>query len=275
MEKSVAILARTNAALRLYEEALGAANVKYYLVGKSGYWGSNEVKSVLSYMQSCIFPSDYAVSGMLRAPFFPAQYLPKTKIAARLKEVKNTPDPSFTILSYWEILTREPRTVVEDRNLGALSEFTRFVHSLSRYKDLPAGEAVKQVLVALKAFDHYAEEESTPDNDPVLNLQTLVKIAGRHETLKGFLDYARKVSAASKTKKGVALSTIHGAKGLQWESVYLVQCSEGILPHAKNTDVDSERNCYFVAISRPERELTITYSGVPSVFLKGKTEPQK
>lgn len=262
MEKSVAILARTNAALRLYEEALGAANIPYYLVGKSGYWGSTEVKSVLSYLTAAVYPTDYAVSGMFRANFFPTRYLPKTKIIARLKELQTDKTPS-----YWKLLTLDP-TAVEPRNRGALSEFTLFVHSLSRFKDLPAGEAVKKVLEALKAFDHYAEEEPTPDNDPVLNLQTLVKIAGRHDTLKGFLDFCRRVSAASKNKKGVALGTIHSVKGLEFDRVFMVQCSEGILPHAKSTDLEGERNCFFVGASRAERELTVTYSGAPSQFIK-------
>lgn len=260
---TTAILARTNAALRLYEEALGAGNIPYFLVGKSGYWGSAEIKSVLSYLTAAVYPSDYAVSGMFRASFFPTRYLPKTKIIARLKELQTDKEPS-----YWKLLTLDPSSVVDLRNRGALAEFTMFVHSLSRYQNLPAGEAVKQILNALKAYDHYSEQESTPDNDPVLNLQTLVKIAGRHDTLRGFLDYARRVSAASKNKKGVALGTIHSVKGLEFERVFMVQCSEGILPHAKSTDLEGERNCFFVGASRAERELTVTYSGAPSQFIK-------
>ncbi len=261
MEKSVAILARTNAALRLYEEALGAAEVRYYLVGKSGFWGGTEIKAAISYLQACIYPSDYAISGVLRAPFFPTKYLAKNSISSALKARKDE-------MSYWEILTREPRTVVDERKIGTVMEFTRFVHSLSRYRELPAGDAVKQVLTALKAFDHYAEEESAVDNDPVLNLQTLVKIAGRFSSLKEFLDYARKVSAASKTKKGVALGTIHSVKGLEFHTVFMVQCSEGILPHAKSTDLDGERNVFFVGASRAERELILSFSGAPSQFIK-------
>jgi len=262
MVSSVAILARTNEALRIYEEALGAANVPYYLVGKSGYWGSAEIKATLSYLQAVIYPSDYSISGMLRAPFHPTRFLPKSKLATALKAAKTEDN------SYWKILTLEPASVVDPRNRGALGEFTMFVHSLSRFKDLPAGEAIKKTLEALKAYDTYAEEESTPDNDPVLNLQTLVKIAGRHDTLKSFLDYARKVSAASKTKKGVALGTIHSVKGLEFNRVFMVQCSQGIIPHAKSTDLDGEKNCFFVGASRAEQELTVCYSGAPSQFIK-------
>jgi DNA helicase-2/ATP-dependent DNA helicase PcrA len=268
--KSTAILARTNLALRIFEQGLADAGVPFHLVGKSGFYAQPEIRSSLSYAQCAVFPSDYALAGAIRAPLWPSKYLPKSKLTARLKEIQQDPEEGKP--SYLGLLTQEPHTLVETRNLSALQEFTRFVISLSRYRDLAAGEAVKQILAALKAFDHFAEEEATPDNDPVLNLTQLAKIAGRFGTLKEFLDYARKVSAASKRKTGVALSTVHAFKGLQATTVYVVQVSEGVLPHAKSNDLDSERNVWFTAISRAERELVITYSGQPSVFLEKFTK---
>ena len=266
MDKTVAILARTNRALREPEQALVAANVPYYLVGRSGFWSAEEVKAVLSYVSASVYPANHAISGMLRTGFHPTKFLPKNKLQSRLKELKDADDS----VSYWKLLTTEPHTLVENKNLEALRNFTQFVHGLSRYRSLPAGEALKQILTTLRAIDHYSEFEETPDNCPVENLADLVKIASRHQTVKDFLDFTRRASAASKKRTGVALSTIHGAKGLQWTVVYVVACQEGILPHAKSTDIDSERNCYFVGCSRAERELIITYSGRPSIFL----EPQ-
>jgi superfamily I DNA/RNA helicase len=269
MDSTCAILARTNRALREPEQALVTANVPYYLVGRSGFWNAEEVKSVLSYVSAASYPADYTISGMLRSGFHPVKFLPKSKLAARLKELKEADDS----VSYWKLLTQEPHTLVENRNLESLRNFTQFVHGLSRYKGLPAGEAVKQILIALRAIDHYSEFEDTPDNSPVENLSDLVKIAARHQTIKEFLDFTRRASAASKKRAGVALSTIHGAKGLEFSTVYIVQCSEGVLPHIKSTDLDSERNCFFVAASRGERELIITYSGRPSIFLDGYLKP--
>lgn len=259
--ETTAILCRINKGLRPYEEALSAAGIKYHLIGRSGFFAQPEVTGILSYLGCVNYPADHCIAGALRSPFWPTKFLPKSKLMARLKELQTDREPS-----YWNLLTKEPHTLVEPRNLEALGEFTRFIHSLSRYKDLPAGDAAKQLIQALKAIDHYAEEESI-DNDPVSNLNELVKIAGRHSDIKSFLDYARKVTAASKSKRGVALATLHAAKGLEFSRVYMVQCAEGILPHAKSDDLLSEKNCFFVGASRAERELTITYAGVPSVFL--------
>jgi superfamily I DNA/RNA helicase len=249
--------------LRLPEQLLSSENIPYHLIGRSGYWAAEEIKAVLSYVSASIFPADYTISGMLRSNFHPVKFLPKSKLQSRLKEIKEADDS----VSYWKLLTQEPHTLVENKNLESLRNFTQFVHSLSRYKSLSAGDALKQILTALRAVDYYSEFEDTPDNSPVENLADLVKIAARHQTIKDFLDFTRRASAASKKHSGVALSTIHGAKGLEFSTVYVVQCSEGILPHAKSTDLDAESNAYFVACSRAERELIITYSGVPSRFL--------
>jgi DNA helicase-2/ATP-dependent DNA helicase PcrA len=258
---STAILCRTNLGLRIFESLLTEQEIKYFLVGKAGYWAQPEVRSVLAYLSCAQYPSDAAIGGALRSPFWPSKFLPKTKLSARLKELKDDSN------SYWHFLTKEPWTLVENRNLSALQDFVRFVGSLVRYRDLKAGEAVKQIIMSLRAYDYLAEEETCADNDPVANIKALEDQAKRFSTLKEFLDYCRKVTAASKSKTGVALSTIHGAKGLEFHTVYLVQCAEGVLPHIKSTDLDGESNAFFVGASRAERELMITYSGEPSRFL--------
>jgi DNA helicase-2/ATP-dependent DNA helicase PcrA len=272
MDKTVAILARTNRALVPFEQLLSEKNIPFRYINKSGFFSQPEIRTVLAYLQCCLYPSDYAVMSALRAPFYVTKYLPKVKIAARVKELQTDGEPSA-----WHLLTKETYSLVENKNLSALTDFIHFIHSLSRYKDLKAAEAAKQVLVALKAVDHYSEFEDTPDNDPQANLAELVKVAGRFSGIKDLLDYARRVAAASKSKKGVMLSTVHSFKGMEADTVYFAQCSEEIIPHAKSTDLDEERNCFFVGASRAERELILTYSGRPSIFLesyaKGIEEP--
>lgn len=264
---TTAILARTNLALRIYESILTEQGVKYHLVGRSGYWSQSEVRSVLAYLSCAWYPSDAAIGGALRSPFWPSKFLPKTKLAARLKELKDDAD------GYWHFLTREPYSLVENKNLSALQEFTRYVGSLSRYRDLRAGEAVKQIVMSLRAYDYLAEEEACIDNDPVFNIKELEKTAAKFSTLKEFLDYCRKVTAASKSKTGVALATVHSFKGMEADVVYFVQVGDGILPHTKSTDLDSERNVWFTGCSRPRRELIVTYSGRPSIFLESYLKP--
>ena len=268
---TTAILCRVNKGLRPFEQSLSDAGIPYHLVGKSGFFAQAEVKAAIAHLQCVLYPADYALAGVLRTPFWPVKYLPKTKLMARLRELQTDKEPS-----YWHLLTQEPTSLVENKNLKSLSEFVAFVHSLSRYRSLPADEALKQVLGVLKVGDYYVEEEQTPDNDPLANLSELVKIAKRFQTIKEFLDYVRRVTAASKKKSGVALATCHAAKGLEFQNVYFVGVNDGVLPHAKSTDLEEERCIYFVGCSRAERRLVITYSGPPSPFLKcGIMKPEK
>jgi superfamily I DNA/RNA helicase len=268
MDKTCAILSRTNLGLRPFESALTEAKIPYHLVGKSGFWAAAEVKAVLAYLGCVLYPADWLISGAIRSPFWPSKFLPKTKLLAALKEQLACEAVPGRQGAYFAYLARIPETLVNAKNLPALRDFTSFLHSLSRYRDLKPDETLKQILSALKAVEYYHDEESTPDNDPVGNLVELVKLAARHGSIKEFLDYCRRASAASKSKKGVALSTCHSAKGMEFNTVYLVGCQDGMMPHAKATDLDEERNIFFVACSRAERELHISYSGQPSPFLK-------
>ena len=272
MDKTVAILSRTNRGLMPFESALTEAGVKYHLVGRSGFWSQPEVKAVLAYLGCVLYPADWLVAGAIRAPFFPSKFLPKTTLLAKLKEQHECEaDPGKQ--TYFNCLARVPELLVDAKNLPALRDFTSFLHSLSRYKSLPPADALKSVISALRAVEYYSvEEDHSGDNDPVGNLVELTKLAAKHSTIKEFLDYTRRASAASKSKKGVALSTIHSAKGLEFSTVFMVQCSEGILPHSKSTDLDEERAIYFVGCSRPEHRLVISYTGNPSPFLKKESE---
>jgi DNA helicase-2/ATP-dependent DNA helicase PcrA len=262
---STAVLARTNLALRPIEAALADAGVKYFLIGRSGFWSAPEVRSILSYLGCVVYPADWLIAGAIRASFFPSKFLPKTKLLAALKKEK---DEDGT--SYWQALTTIPPALVDLKNVSAVHEFTHFVRSLSRYKDLPADEALKHVIQTLKAVEYFRDEEVSPDNDPVANLSELVKLAARYQSIKEFMDYTRRASAASKGRKGVAVSTIHGAKGLEFHTVFLIGCQEGLMPHSKATDLEEERAIFFVGASRAERELKITFSGNPSPFLNQK-----
>ena len=263
VQKSICVLSRTNRGLAAVEQALSAAEIPFHYINRSGFFAQPEVQSALAYLGACSFPANYIISGMLRSDYHPTKFLPRTKLAARFKELKAN-DPE---VSYWTLITKEPRTLVDPKNLEALQHFGQFVHSLSRYRDLSASDALKQVLGALKVGDHYAELE-TVDNDPLANLSSLIKLAEKYRTIKDFLDFCRRVTAASKRKTGAALGTIHSAKGLEFHTVYLIGCQLGQMPHAKATDLAEERAAFFVAASRAERQLVITHAGPASPFLE-------
>lgn len=266
MDGSIMVIARTNRSLRPIESALADAGVPYKLIGHSGFWSTPEVRTALAFLQAAMFPSDWCLVSCLSSPFRITQYLPKAKIKARLKEIQTDKQPS-----YWHLLSKEPHQVVETKNLESVRDFVSVIHGLSRYRNLRAGDALKRILVQLQAFDYYADDE-TPDNSPIDNLNDLLKIADRFDDIPKFLDYSRRVAAAAKKKAQVSLGTCHSVKGLEADHVWFIACNEGVIPHAKSTDLQEEKNVFFVGASRAAKTLTITYSGVPSPFLKNVRE---
>ena len=258
---STAILARTNSALRLFEEELSQSDVRYYLLGKSGYWQQPEVKNVLAYLQCAVMPTDAAIQGAIGAPFHPAKFIKKKDLVDNLKRTCDR-----TSESMWTELQRYRAETDQQQN--CISSLRSFISGLSRYRESRASDAVKGVLTDLRALEYYKEEEESLDNDPVSNLQELARICWRFRTLREFLEHVRKIKAASRVKKGVAVGTIHSAKGLEWDTVFLVNAQEGVLPHKRSTDIEEEKRVFFVGCSRAAKRLIITYSGPPSQFIR-------
>lgn len=268
--EGTAVLARTNRALRPFEDALSVAGVRYHLLGGCGFWQQEEIRSACAFLQCAIAPHDGAVMAALRSPFHVTRFLRKKEIADQVKAIqKHAPAK----LSVWRLLNEYQST--DAQQTKALGTFVHFMHTLVRYREsqIPTQQIVASLVQELRAFDYYAEHASV-DNAPAENLQELIKISARFSSLRDFSGYIRRVSAASKVKKGVCLSTIHAAKGREWTRVFVGAVQEGILPHARATDLSEERNCFFVAVSRACRELRISYTGEPSrfllPFLKGK-----
>lgn len=257
-EQTVAILARTNRYLRAIEEQLSEQGVRYHLIGNTGFWSQPEVKAVLAYLQLSLGYTDAAVLGALRAPFWPSRGINKTELARHLKSTQSG-DPSKPAL--W----------------GLLCEYSRFHSNAERFANglrevrlelanKTAQAAVAAALGVLKAVEYYEDDQESPDNDPVGNLKDIERIAGRYPTLDQFLEFVRKSQNASRVKKGVALATIHASKGGQWATVIVAGCHVGLLPHEKG-ELDEEKRLWFVAASRPERRLIVSYAGKPSPFL--------
>jgi DNA helicase-2/ATP-dependent DNA helicase PcrA len=69
------------------------------------------------------------------------------------------------------------------------------------------------------------------------------------------------------TLPGVTLSTLHSAKGLEWNHLYLIGLSDGLLPMSNNNDLNEERRLFYVGVTRAKQSIQITYAGKPSEFL--------
>ena len=120
----------------------------------------------------------------------------------------------------------------------------------------------KHNLVAL-----YSQAGSNPmESNPVENLNSIVKIAKGKGCVKEFLDYLRKLTHARKKSTGLTLSTVHQAKGRQWDDVFIVGVNQGTMPHQEG-ELNEEKRIFFVACTRTAKRLYISYFKSPSMFI--------
>lgn len=264
-----AILARTNRQLARFENVLIERGIKYNLLGKSGFWSQPEIRNTLAFVQASIYPTDAAISTVIKSPYQLTRFLKKHDLEAALKLGKKTEDTSYITLLNDAAFVGQFEGYQQET-------IRRVVHELSRLRNLTrnrtASDTMQIVLDSVEAIPYYeSEEESDGDNDAVDNLNSLYQIASRFERPQDFLEYSRKAIAASRaSKKGdrLSLSTIHQAKGKEWHTVFVVGVSEGVLPHKKSTNPAEERRIFFVACSRAAKELNISFVGDPSPYIK-------
>lgn len=105
-----------------------------------------------------------------------------------------------------------------------------------------------------------------PDNNPAKNLNDAVKLSVNRGTVKEFQNFLHRLTYATKNSKLLTLSTVHRAKGSEYDNVYLIGCNHGKLPH-KDGEIEEEKRIFLVAISRAAKYLEISYFGQSSEFL--------
>ena len=136
-------------------------------------------------------------------------------------------------------------------------------------------EAVLKIIAYAGLESLYSNEAYSDDeNFAISNLYTVADIAKRFSSLTTFLIHARKAAHASrKSKNAITLATIHAAKGLEWDNVFVIGVERGKLPHEKG-DLQEERRIWYVARTRPRKRLRVSFAGTPSEFLVDDLTPE-
>jgi superfamily I DNA/RNA helicase len=131
----------------------------------------------------------------------------------------------------------------------------------------PASTVLKSLIEQNNLIHLYSQAGSSPmEASPVENLNSIVKISAGKGTVKEFLDYLRRLTHARKSSKALTLSTVHQAKGREFEVVYLIGCKQGTMPHQEG-ELAEEARIFFVAASRAGKELHISFYKSISMYL--------
>jgi len=286
-----AILYRSNAQSRAFEEALLAEQIPYRVYGGMRFFERAEIKDTLAYLRLVANRDDDAA-------FERAVNTPARGIGERsLDEVRRR--ARADAVSLWEASIRIVREqVLAARARNALMGFHALVDALgAETAELPLQDKIDHVLARSGLRTHYANESRGQLDSRTDNLDELVSVASRFvraddeeaaalTELVAFLAYAALEAGegqAQAGEEGVQLMTLHSAKGLEFPLVFLAGLEEGLFPSAKSTEesgrLEEERRLAYVGITRARQKLVLSYAearrihgadmyGMPSRFLR-------
>ena len=267
-----AVLYRMNSQSRLFEEALMRAGVPYEVWGGVGFYERREVKDLLAYLRLIANPRDpMALRRVVNVP-------PRGIGDRTVQELDRVARERGT--STWEALA-----IVEGEALlpaRATQPLRRFREMLEALRAEAPSLGLKDLLTRILEVTGYAatlaQEESHESQDRLENLAELLSAAADYQaredspSLAGFLD---RVSLLSDVDKGrddapVILMTLHSAKGLEFDAIFLVGLEEGLIPHsrslARGDALEEERRLCYVGMTRARERLHLTWAQSRSVF---------
>ena len=261
-----AVLYRTNAQSRVFEEALRRAGIPYNIVGGFSFYERAEVRDIVSYLKLALNPHDSVA--LLRVINTPPRGLGKQTLDELDRRAKDYG------VSLWEtvgIVTSQGEGM-SPRAVSALKGFQNIVQTLvSVASKEPASEVVKAAILDTGYADALKAENSEEAEGRLENLQELVNAAVDYDAeegggLRDFIDAAALVSDADQYQRDapVTLMTMHSAKGLEFPVVFIVGMEDGLFPHSRAAadaaELEEERRLCYVAITRAERVLYVTHA---------------
>lgn len=268
--KDCAILYRTNAQSRLFEEKCLLANIPYKIVGGVNFYARKEIKDLLSYLKTIDnAKDDLAVRRIINVP--------KRGIGAttlgRVQDYAEQMDVSF-----YDALRVAEEIPAIGRSLGKIDGFVTFIQSLKSKADSYTVEELLDEVIRLTGYVAELEAEDTDESrarienideliSKTVSYQEAMEEKGEKATLSGFLEeiaLVADIDSVDPSQDYVLLMTLHSAKGLEFPRVYLAGMEDGIFPSYMTivsddrSDIEEERRLCYVGITRAMKELTLT-----------------
>jgi DNA helicase-2/ATP-dependent DNA helicase PcrA len=284
-----AILYRSNAQSRAFEEGLIQSSIPYRVYGGLRFFERAEIKDTLAYLRLIANRADDAA-------FERAVNTPTRGIGGRtLDQVRQRARDGAAPL--WEAALIEiAEGTLAGRAKNALRGFAELIERLAQETgEMPLAEQIEHVLQRSGLREYYANEQRGLVDSRTENLDELVTVASRFDRdetdesmpeLVAFLAYASLEAGegqAEAWENGVQLMTLHSAKGLEFPLVFLGGLEEGLFPSQRSLDesgrLEEERRLAYVGITRARQKLVLSYAesrrihgsdtyGVPSRFLR-------
>lgn len=280
-----AILYRTNAQSRMFEEKFVTANIPYKIVGGINFYARREIKDLLAYLKTIDNGrDDLAVRRIINVP----------KRGIGLTSINRVQEyASGREIGFYEALRAVDLIPNIGRGVSKLESFVALIeHFKTDAKELTISELMQEILEETGYIESLKEEGSEEAESRIENIDELIsKITAYEETcedrdepatLNGFLEEVALVAdidSLDESNDYVVLMTLHSAKGLEFPHVYLAGMEDGIFPSYMTItaddpeEVEEERRLCYVGITRAEEELTLTCAR--RRMIRGETQYNK
>lgn len=265
--KDVAILYRTNSQSRALEEALRREKIPYKIVGGVEFYRRKEIKDIIAYLR--LFSNQEDEESLLRIMNFPQRGIGNTSISKMIEFARRLELSLFTTMSrIFEVIE------VKERIQKNVKQFKLLLDKYVDLKEkLSIGELMAALVDELGIIRLYKDENTQESKQRLENVQELLasfrefESSNKNATIEDYLAevslYAG-VDGLQENDNHITMMTAHSAKGLEFPIVFITGCEEDIFPLNPKFDSDShleeERRLFYVALTRAEKKLYITYA---------------
>ncbi len=294
--KNIAIFYRVNSMSRVIEEAFFRNNIHYQIVRGVEFYRRKEIRDLLAYLKVLVNPDDEV--SLLRIINTPSRGIGKVTIdKAKNYAVENG-------ISLFDALGRAGQ--INSLSKGVQAKLAVLHHMLVQFQKDASGKAapIAERVFKESGLEKMLQSEGAEGQNALENVSELISAASKFDqqpvtTIRGeqggseestLLDFLQQISlfsdadAYDTSTDCVALMTLHAAKGLEFDNVFIIGLEEGILPHERATlggdedELEEERRLFFVGITRAKSALYISFAkyrtirgqtlrSIPSQFL--------
>ena len=277
--KDCAILYRTNAQSRLFEERFITANIPYKIFGGVNFYARKEVKDLLAYLKTIDNgQDDLAVRRIINIPKRGIGAASINKVALYAQEQE---------ISFYDALCVAEQVPGLGKAAAKIRPFVLFIQSMKAKAKLLSVTDLLQEVIETTGYVRELEAEGTDEAEArIENIDELISKAVDYAegeeapTLNGFLENVALVAdidSFDENSDYVVLMTLHSAKGLEFPNVYLAGLEDGLFPSYMSitsdnsqAEIEEERRLAYVGITRAKKNLTITSARVRMV--RGQTQ---
>ncbi|MGA2319746.1 MAG: UvrD-helicase domain-containing protein [Solirubrobacteraceae bacterium] len=288
----IAVLYRTNAMSRVIEDTLVRREIAYQVIGGTKFYERAEIKDAIAYLSLLANPFD--VVSFTRMANSPRRGIGQTSLARIVSHA------DALGISVWQAASAPEQ--IPGLGAAAVKALTRFMDTMAGLRALaggsgadgaavdgqalggaqpvPVGDLIEAVLAQSGYIEALEAERTIEAQGRIENLEQLVEVgrefdagaAEEQDTLNVFLQQIALVADAdsrSEEEGLVTLMTLHNAKGLEYPTVFIAGCEDGVFPHSRALDeggLEEERRLFYVGVTRAMSELYLTHARRRAVF---------